>query len=241
MPDKDSKTDPFKPQQPRIPGVSYDGPAEKSAEKAATGVAPPARRTVPLPVNIPPTWIMIALAGALVLGGAIAWLSHSSAAKEPGPVSDAAPVARPVEPQKPVEKLAMAPGEVATTDELAKPWSSKRFTFRDAKTGRETPGIVVHLPGGTYWGLSLREPFGSCEMEFVTDLQKLETEYHYRAVHPMIGDPCNKTVFDLTRYGTAPSGLVRGEIAQGAGVRPPMAIEIRTQGKRVLAVRMEQF
>ncbi|MGA8224115.1 MAG: hypothetical protein WB780_20885 [Candidatus Acidiferrales bacterium] len=192
-------------------------------------------------MKIPPTWIIFTLVGALVLGGAVAWWSHSSSAKEPAPVAEAEPAAKPVEPPKPVEKLAVAPGEVATTDELAKPWSSKRFIFRDSSTGRETPAVVVHLPGGTYWGLSLREPFGSCEMEYVTDLGKLDTEYHYRAAHPMVGDPCNKTVFDLTKYVTVPSGLVRGEIAQGAGVRPPMAIEIRTQGKRVMAVRMEQF
>ena len=43
MPDKDSKTDPFKPQQPRIPGVSYDGPAEKEAENAPLA-APPITR-----------------------------------------------------------------------------------------------------------------------------------------------------------------------------------------------------
>jgi len=240
MPDKDSKTDPFRPQQPRIPGVSHEEPAKKAEEEPSPEL-PPARRLVPLPMNIPPTWIMMALAVALVLVGAIAWWNHSSSAKEAQPVSEAEPAAQPEPPPRPVERLAIAPGEVATTEELAKPWSSKRFIFRDGSMGRDTPAIVVRLPGGGLWGLSLREPFGSCEMEFVTDLQRLETEYHYRAEHPMVGDPCNKAVFDLTKYGTASSGLVRGEIVQGAGVRPPMAIEIRTQGKRVMAVQMEQF
>jgi hypothetical protein len=55
----------------------------------------------------------------------------------------------------------------------------------------------------------------------------------------MVGDPCNHAVFDLTRYGSGPNGLVRGEIKQGAAVRPPIAIEIETKGKRLLAVRME--
>lgn len=237
MPDKNSKTDPFKPEQPRIPGVPFNVPAKEGAP-----AAPPTRGRIAPPVNIPPTWIMFALVGVLVVGVAIAWWNHSSAAKEPAAAADAAPTAKPAaEPPKPVEKLGVAPGEVATTDELAEPWSSKRFIFRDAKTGRETPGVVVHLPDGEYWGLSLREPFGSCEMEYVTDLEKIEREYHYRAAHPMVGDPCNKTVFDLTKYGAATSGLVRGEIVQGRGVRPPIAIEIRTQGKRVLAVRMERF
>jgi hypothetical protein len=182
---------------------------------------------------------MAGLAGALVLGGGIAWLSHGSTAKVAGPTATPEPAQPAAVAAKPPEKLPMAPGEVATTDELSKPWSSKRFIFREPGTFKDTLGIVVHLPDGTFWGLSLREPYGSCEMEYVTDLQKLDTEYHFRASHPMVGDPCNKTVFDLTRYGNAPGGLVRGEIAQGAGVRPPMAIEIRTHGKQILASRME--
>jgi hypothetical protein len=190
---------------------------------------------------MPPTWIILALSAALVLGGGLAWWSHSSSAKEPVFVSYTEPAAPTVEPAKPAVKLTVAPGPVATLDELAKPWSSKQFIYREPATGKETPAIVVHLPDGTNWGLSLREPYGSCEMEYVTDLEKLATVYHYRAANPMVGDPCKKTLFDLTRYGTAPGGLVRGEIAQGAGVRPPMAIEIETRGTQVLAVRMEQF
>jgi hypothetical protein len=240
MPDKYSKTDPFKPQKPDIPGVSKDEPAKKEARET-TPDAPPRGQSISEPANISLTWIIIALGAVLLVGSAVAWWNHSSSAKAPEPLSEVEQTAPAEIPAKPEVKLAMAPEVVATTEELAKPWSSKRFTFRDVSTGREYPAIVVSLPGGTYWGLSLREPFGNCEMEYVTDLKKLETEYQYRASHPMVGDPCNKTVFDLARYGTAPSGLVRGEIAQGPGMRPPMAIEIRTEGKRVLAVRMERF
>jgi hypothetical protein len=238
MPDNDEKIDPFKPQQPRIPGVKEVAREDKAAEEAAESTLPPAISKLEQ-LRLPPKWIMAGVAGALVLGGVVAWWSHSSSAKEADPASTVAPVRTTTEPTKPPERMPVAPGEVATTDELSKPWAAKRFIFRDPGTSKETLGIVVHLPGGTYWGLSLKEPYGNCEMEYVTDLQKLETEYHYRASHPMVGDPCNRTVFDLTRYGTAPGGLVRGEIAQGAGVRPPMAIEIRTKGKQILAVRME--
>jgi hypothetical protein len=238
MPDDDGKIDPFKPQQPRIPGVSKPAPEEMPAE-AAPELAPPSRFSGVWPVTKPPNWILAGLASTLLLGGAIAWLSHGSSAKETdvtaGPGTSRAISAAPM----PTEKLPIAPGEVATTDELAKPWSSKQFIFRQPGTFKDSPGIVVHLPGGTYWGLSLREPYGNCELEFITDLQKLNTEYHYRANHPMVGNPCTRTVFDLLRYGNAPGGLVRGEIAQGAAVRPPTAIEIRTHGKEILAVRME--
>lgn len=238
MPDNNGKTDPFKPQQPRIPGVKDVAPQEKPAEVAADSARLPIISKLEQ-MRLPPRWIMAGVAGALVLGGGIAWWGHGSAAKEAEPAAASAPAQPAPVLANPPGKMPVAPGEVATTDELAKPWASKRFIFREPGTSKETLGIVVHLPGGTYWGLSLKEPYGSCEMEYVTDLQKLETEYHYRASHPMVGDPCNRTVFDLTRYGTAPGGLVRGEIAQGAGVRPPMAIEIRTKGKQILAVRME--
>jgi hypothetical protein len=238
MSDNDGKTDPFKPQQPRIPGVSKSAPKALPTEDAAEA-APLSRTSVLWPLPIPPKLIVAGLAGALVLGGGIAWWSHRSSAKEVDSVTASEPAKPAATAPKPPEKLAIAPGEVATTDELAKPWSSRRFIFREPGTFKDTLGIVVHLPDGTYWGLSLREPYGSCELEFVTDLKKLETEYHYRASHPMVGDPCNRTVFDLTRYGNAPGGLVRGEIAQGAGARPPTAIEIRTHGKQILAIRME--
>ena len=121
------------------------------------------------------------------------------------------------------------------------PWSAKRFLFRDPLSAESLPALVVRLPGGDYWGFSLREPFGTCELEFVTDLQKLQSEYNFRASHPMVGDPCNHTVYDLTKYGGGSSNddLVRGLIVQGTGIRPPMAIEIRVEGKDILAARME--
>lgn len=118
-------------------------------------------------------------------------------------------------------------------------WSAKRFLFRNPLTSETVPAMVVRLPGGGYWGFSLREPYGSCDMEFVTDLEKLQSYYNFRANHPMVGDPCDRSVFDLAEYGTAPSGLVRGEVAQGTAIRPPLAIEIRTNGDKVQAVRME--
>jgi hypothetical protein len=55
----------------------------------------------------------------------------------------------------------------------------------------------------------------------------------------MIGDPCNRAVFDLLKYGTGPAGVVRGEIVQGPALRPPVAIQIRTEGSEIVAVRME--
>jgi hypothetical protein len=106
-------------------------------------------------------------------------------------------------------------------------------------TNETLPAVLVHLPGGADWAISLREPYRNCTLEYLEDLQKIQSDYGYRAEHPMVGDPCNRSLFDLAKYGPAPSGLVRGQIIQGVAVRPPMAIEVRTKGKEIVAVRME--
>jgi len=237
MPDNSSIRDPFKPQQPTIPGVSNQ-PVEENPPAPA---APPSiiERAQALQAHMPPKWITIGMAGALFLGVTVAWWIHGTPAKGGAPEeAPIAPAASP-EPAKPPEKLPVGPGEIATTEKLEKVWSSQKFIFHDRGTSRDISAMVVHLPGDTYWAFSLVEPYGNCELQYVTDLEKLRSAYSYRADHPMVGDPCNKSVFDLTRYGSSPSGLVRGEIAQGAAVRPPMAIEIRIQGSRILAVRTE--
>jgi hypothetical protein len=237
MPDNSPINDPFKPQQPRIPGVSKRAAEEKPS--APPPWSPIAERLRKLQEQMPPKWIMLSVAGALLLGAGVAWWSHGTSAKGNEPAEPpAVPAAAPA-PAKPTEKLPVGPGEIATLDQLENVWASRKFIFHDRGTSRDVPAMVVHLPGETYWAFSLREPYGNCELEFVTDLAKLRSEYSYRAEHPMVGDPCNKSVFDLTRYGSSPGGLVRGEIAQGAAVRPPMAIEIRIQGRRIIAVRME--
>lgn len=99
--------------------------------------------------------------------------------------------------------------------------------------------MVVRLPHGEFWGFSLREPFGKCELEYVTNLEMLRRNYGFSADHPMLVSPCDQTVYDLLRYGGSSDGLVRGDIVQGTGIRPPMAIEIRQHGNEVVAVRME--
>jgi hypothetical protein len=235
------KFDPFKPQQPTIPGVSPPPTVEKAqAEPPASpeiSDAPP-REGLPL-------LKLIALAGAaafITFLGLVIWSKSSppKPARASADSTEAAP-ASPAAAPKSDGNLPVGPGTVATTAEMAKPWSAKRFIYRSIITGKDEPAMVVHLPHGGYWGFSLIEPFGNCELEFVTDLGKLSTEYHFRADHPMVADPCNHTVYDLLRYGSGASSedLVRGAIVQGSGIRPPMAIEIRADGKDVIAAREE--
>jgi hypothetical protein len=152
-----------------------------------------------------------------------------------------APKAAAAQPVQTQPSEPVGPGTIGTVSELAKPWASKHFQYRSFTTGLLEPAMVVHLPHGEYWGFSLIEPFGTCQLEFVTDLDKLRSDYGYHADHPMIGNPCSHTVYDLLRYGGGASNddLVRGVIVQGTGVRPPMAIEIKIQGANVVAVRSE--
>ncbi len=133
----------------------------------------------------------------------------------------------------------IAPGVIATTEELSQPWAAKEFIFHNALTGVDVPAMVVHLPHGGYWGFSLIEPYGTCRLEYITDLAKLASVYGYRADHPLIADPCNKSLFDLLRYGGPMDASVRGDIVSGASVRPPIAIEIQQRGNSILATEIE--
>ena len=231
---------PFKPSDPKIPGVS---PRHESVDHAP----PPSAEQKPVPARfsmsqMPPRWLILSTTGVVAVCLIAVWWLHGTSAKESNTGSETtAPTTTTVDskPSPIPEPLPVGPGEIATTSELAKDWSARKFIFRDPLTSREVPAMVVRLPGGVYWGFSLVEPYGSCEMEFVTDMEKLRTDYGFRASHPMVGDPCNRAVFDLMRYGSGPAGLVRGEIAHGAAVRPPLAIEIEVRGKQVLAKKIE--
>jgi hypothetical protein len=232
---------PFRPDQPNIPGVVKKADAPSALEAPAPEHAShPAKFSA---TQMPPLWVILSATAVLVTGLLAVWWMRGTSANN-ARAGEAETVATPASgadsaPAKAPEKLAVGPGEIATTNELAAEWSSKKFIFRDPLTSQESPAMVVHLPGGVYWGFSLREPYGTCEMELVTDMAKLRSEYNYRGSHPMVGDPCNRGVFDLTKYGSGPAGLVRGEIAQGAAVRPPLAIEIQVHGKQVIAKKIE--
>jgi len=135
---------------------------------------------------------------------------------------------------------------IADTTEMAKPWSSKEFYIRNGLTGENIPALLVRLPAGSptqangYWAFAQKSPFGNCQLEYITDLAKLKSEYGFSAKHPMVGNPCSRTVFDPLRMATLPGNfLVRGAIAQGSDLRPPLAVELKIRGKDILAIRTE--
>lgn len=246
MPDE-KKIDPFKPVQPTIPGVELGAAKSASAQPPSLPAPAPARPThvpAPRPESSAPVMMWVvggAVALFIVAGALIFWLHGTSPkASQPATEPSAAAASLPEEPAKPTENLPVGPGPVANAGDLEKTWSGRRFLFRDPVTSEAVPAMVVRLPGGSYWAFSLREPFGTCELEYVSDLEKLRSDYNFRADHPMVGNPCNRSVYDLLKYGSASNGgLVRGEVVQGLGIRPPMAIEAREDGQKIVAVRME--
>ncbi|HUJ31457.1 MAG TPA: hypothetical protein VLY23_09265 [Candidatus Acidoferrum sp.] len=233
MPDE-KKVDPFKPQAPQIPGVPAAKPPRQapSAEEPAPASVASERSGFPL-------GLMIAGVAVVAFAVAVVWWVHGSSAKEPAPAPAETPVVASAPPAKPAPALPIGPGNIATADELSKAWSAKRFVFVNQTTFERIPALAVRLPGGTLWGISLREPYGTCELEWVTDVERLRSVYHVRAEHPMVADPCSKSVYDLGRYGNGPNGLVRGAIVRGRAMRPPIAIEVAEHGNHIVAVQME--
>jgi hypothetical protein len=136
---------------------------------------------------------------------------------------------------------------IADVSEMAKPWSSKEFFIRNRLTGESIPALLIRLPTGSpaqasgYWAFAKNSPYGNCQLEYVTDLDRLKNDYGYKnAKHPMVGNPCTQTVFDPLKLTNLPGDIwVRGSIAQGSDLRPPLGIEIKVEGKSIQAVRTE--
>lgn len=137
--------------------------------------------------------------------------------------------------------------DIATIAEMSAPWSSKQFFMPSPITGTDVPAMLIRLPSSSasqdsgYWAFSLKAPYGDCTLEYVSDLARLKSDYDYKAArHPMVGNPCTRTVFDPTKLFNLPGNVwVRGLIVQGSDLRPPLGIEVKVQGKAIQAVRME--
>ncbi|HLW83031.1 MAG TPA: hypothetical protein VKS20_13420 [Candidatus Acidoferrales bacterium] len=224
MADDTKKPKAFEAAQPKIPGVP-----ERTVKKREPNGA-----------NIPRVPYLWAGGGGaiLLLVIVLLWWAHGAAGGNVAPVAEnsVASSAHPA-PAQSSASPPVAPGPIATIAEMKRPWSIKKFVYR--RTNGETlPGLLLHLPEGAYWAISLHEPYESCDLEFVS-VETLRTDYHLDASYPMIADPCTHAVFDLTQYGSGPNGLVRGAIVEGTAVRPPLAIEVEVKGQEIIASRAE--
>ncbi|HEY2462161.1 MAG TPA: hypothetical protein VGI16_15230 [Candidatus Acidoferrum sp.] len=229
MPDN-SPSDRFKAEMPQIPGVSGAG------SRRTAGMNPAVRLVVGLLVVL-----SICFLGAR-------WLLRP---KREAPVAIVPPQLEVPSPAPDPSTLLphasdVEPG-IATVNDMAKAWSFKHFYFKNPTTGENVPALLVRLPTGSaaqsdgYWALSLNAPFGNCKLEYVSDIAALKKDYGFRAAkHPMVTNPCSQTVFDPTKQANLPGNVwVRGAIAQGSDLRPPLGIEVKVEGKDILAVQIE--
>jgi hypothetical protein len=224
-------SDRYKAEMPQIPGV-----AVASSKRGQT--SNPAIRII--------AGLMVVL--VLVFIG-VRWALHPKHV-EPPMAEPLAQIEVPSPPPDPAAALPHAtesePG-IATTTDLAKSWSARDFFIKNRLTGENIPAAIVRLPGGSgaqpsaYWAFSLKSPYGNCKMEYISDLEKLKTEYGYKSArHPMVGNPCSRTLFDPLRLTNLPGNVwVRGAIVQGSDLRPPLGIELKIHGKEILATRTE--
>ena len=216
---------------PEIPGVSSPPPRF--------------RRSNPL---LPLIIGLVVLGLGLFL--AVHWLSRpkpteSVARSQPAPQIEVPPPAP--DPNSLVPHADEAHPAIAEISDLAKPWSSANFFVRNRLSGENIPGTIIRLSTGSaatvagYWAYSRKAPYGDCQLEYITDLDKLRTDYGYRkASHPLVGNPCSRTLYDPLRTVNLPGNVwIRGAIVQGSDIRPPLGIEIKIQGKQILAIRSE--
>lgn len=229
MPDQ-SPTDRYKPEMPQIPGVAPAGRANL--------------------LNNPTLRLVAGLLVVLVaVFFAARWLlrpHHTEAPPAEPPPKIEVPSPAP-DPNALLPHASEQSPDIAMISEMTQPWSSKKFFFVKAATGESVPAILIRLPSASaaqersYWAFSLDAPYGNCRLEYVTDIAVLKKDYDFKAAHhPMVGNPCSRTLYDPTKMTNLPGDVwVRGAIVQGSDMRPPLGIEVKISGKTIEAVRME--
>jgi hypothetical protein len=223
----------FKADMPQIPGVS-------------TAPTRPGRTNPLLPLIVG----VVVFGVALLL--AVRWFSRPHPTAEASHPAPTAPPqievpAPPPDPASLLPHVNKANPEVTNLAALSKPWSSVDFYIHDLTTDESVLATIVRLPTGSpnavsgYWAFSRKAPSGSCPLDYITDLGKLHGEYEFQAAnHPLVGNPCSHTLYDPLKTANLPGDIwIRGAIVQGSDVRPPLGVEIKIQGKQILAIRTE--
>jgi hypothetical protein len=230
MPDQ-PPSERFKTDMPQIPGVA----AQRARAQSQPGFKP---------VRL--VGFLAALVFCLLL---VRWAMRPKAQEvaPAGPTPQIEVPAPAADPNAALPHATEAQPGIASVQEMAKPWASKEFFYRNRLSGETVPAVLVHLPTGSpnqaasYWAFSVNAPFGNCRLEYVADVEKLRSDYAFQAAkHPMVGNPCSRTVFDPLKMVNIPGGIwVRGAIVQGSDLRPPLGIEVEIRDRQILAARME--
>ena len=229
MPDQSPSDERFKAVTPQVPGAS-----------SRVGHSQPGFKPVRL------IGFVAALIFALIF---VRWLMLPKA-PEASPAARTPQIEVPPPAPDPNAALPLATESqpsIASVEEMGSAWASKEFVYKNRVSGDNIPAVLVHLPTGSasqpasYWAFSLNAPFGNCRLEYVTDLEKLRADYGFAgAKHPMVGNPCSRTVYDPLKLMNIPGSVwVRGAIVQGSDLRPPLGIEVEVRDKQILAARME--
>jgi hypothetical protein len=222
----------FKAEMPQIPGVPTGGAARISL------TSNPAVRMVV---------VLLVVLFVLLVGSRLFFHAKpAEAIVAPPPAQIEVPAPAPDPTAALPHATAEAP-EIATVAEMAKPWTSKNFFFINSATRENVPALLIRLSSGSasqpdgYWALESNVPFGNCQFEYLSDIDRLKSDYEFRAAkHPMVGNPCSRSVFDPLKMSQIPGDFwVRGGLVQGSDVRPPLGIQLKIQDKKILAVRME--
>jgi len=220
---------PFQPEMPRIPGVS-DGSrhARRGLNNSNNNLLPKIGAFVVAVLCISLTYFW--------------WSKHKSrgANRPPFDPEIAEETAPALDVPKPLPPVREGPSVAGSVEELSKTWSVKEFTFVKPITHENIDAMVVRLPGGQLWGFSLQDPYGRCKLEFIADLAMIEGKYRFKASHPMVVNPCDSTVFDPLKVGALGGNTwARGQIVQGEGLRPPISIDVKVQGRSIIAENIE--
>jgi hypothetical protein len=222
-------SDRFKSEMPQIPGVSGPAvrPASNPAIKLVIGLL-----ALLLVVFVGARWALRPRHAALKAAEQEPQIEVPAPAPDPNALLPHATEAHP---------------GIADTAEMAKPWTTKNFFVKNGLTGENIPAILIRLPSGSpsqvrgYWAFAIRSPYGNCQLEYISDLAKLENDYGFKgAKHPMVGNPCSRSVFDPLKLTNLPGDVwVQGAIVQGSDLRPPLGVELKIEGKNILAIRAE--
>jgi hypothetical protein len=226
-----NKFNPFQPEMPRIPGVT-DGSRHVKPELENAS-------------NKRLSQIAAIAAVVLLISSVIFWWSRSKSRGSTDNSVDPEIAEQSASPpaanfSNPIPPVGEGPTVAATVEELSKPWAAKQFNFVKPITHENIDAMVMRLPGGELWAFSLQAPYGTCKLEYVTDLAALASTYRFRAAHPMVVNPCDSTVFDPLKVGTLDGNTwARGQIVQGGSLRPPFAIDVKTSGHSIIAENIE--